>query len=340
MTWGGKRGEAARLAKKGFDGYLTKPINKTTLKDCLITLLADRRKVFRTRGGMVTRHSLADSRKQGIAILLVEDNPINQKVAVAILNRLGYKVEVAGNGVEALDYLREKPFALILMDCEMPEMDGYEATRQIRLWEKTYQTGKPAMIIVAMTAHAMAGAREKCLAAGMDDFVSKPVAPNKMAEVIGKWLNRPGFGDQPSAPPSRSSRSHPDPALRGKPQPELATTLERRLNGDRALGLRLITIFIEDTPAKLTELREALAAVELSKARRLAHALSGSTAVIGVQEMHQALRDLEALCRNDELIPARMVFTKIEKIYAELEDELRQTFVIWSQNPPETGDTV
>ncbi len=333
MTRGGNRGEAASLAGQGFDGYLSKPVDEKTLKDCLITLLADRREVLGAQSGMVTRHSLTDSRKEELTILLVEDNLINQKVALAILNRLGYKVEVVGNGVEALDRLREKTFDLILMDCEMPEMDGYEATRQIRRWENTQLTDKPDMIIVAMTAHAMAGSREKCLAAGMDDFISKPVAPEKMAEIIGKWLNRPGIGDQPNPSAGSPHRAKPLSSTTESPQPEIATTLEQRLSGDRGLGLKLLNLFMEDTPTKLIDLGEALATENLPEARRLAHALSGSAAVIGIQEMQLALRELEAHCRNEELSLARVGFKKVEKIYVDLEEDLRQVIAIWSETP-------
>jgi len=340
MTWGGIRGEAASLSGQGFDGYLTKPVDETTLKDCLITLLASRRKVIGTGARIVTRHSLADSRKQEIRILLVEDNLINQKVAVAILDRLGYKVEVAGNGIEALNGLRKKTYDLVLMDCEMPEMDGYEATRQIRRWESTQQPDKPPLIIVAMTAHAMAGAREKCLAAGMDDFIPKPVSPDNLLETLGKWLNRTGHGEQSSLPAIGSPQEPSVPPTSEADQPEVGTALEQRLNGDRALGLRLINIFVEDTPQKLNDLGRALAAQDLSEARRLAHALSGSTAVIGIKEMHRALRELEAECRNEELSTALADFSKLGKIYDELEVELRRVIAIWTDTPAETGDTI
>ena len=335
MTWGGNRGEAARLADQGFAGYLTKPFDETTLKECLITLLAGRRKGVGARAGMVTRHSLADSRKQEVSILLVEDNRINQKVAVAILNRLGYKVEVAGNGVEALASLRTRTFDLILMDCEMPEMDGYEATRQIRLWEREQQKSKPGIVIVAMTAHAMPGSREKCLAAGMDDFISKPVSPENLAEITAKWLNHSTTRDQPSSPVSDSPQSQAPEATDGSSQPEVAAILEQRLNGDRGLGLRLIKIFLEDSPPKLSDLEKAITAGNLSEARRLAHALTGSAAVIGLQPMLLACRELESRCRNEELNPARLGLQKVKEIYAGLEEELCQLSAIWAETSSE-----
>jgi len=119
----------------------------------------------------------------------------------------------------------------------------------------------------------------------------------------------------------------------------LASILEQRLNGDRALGLRLIKIFMEDTPPKLADLEKALAAEDLPEARRLAHALSGSAAVIGVQEMHTTFRQLESECQNKDLNLARISLPKAEKIYADLEEELRQVIAIWSQTPAKAEGT-
>ncbi len=194
MTSVGRRGDAARLSEKGFAAYLTKPVKESLLRECLETVVNGRDPKSNSVENLITRHSIAESRKHEVRVLLVEDNVINQKVTTAVLDKLGYRTEIAANGLEALESLEKMPFDLIIMDCEMPEMDGYEATRKIRGWKNNEDEGirhKGGLPIIAMTAHALEGEREKCLAAGMDDFLSKPVSPDNLAKLLKTWLSRP-----------------------------------------------------------------------------------------------------------------------------------------------------
>ena len=135
---------------------------------------------------VITQRLTAESDKQPVRILLAEDNAINQEVALAILGNAGYRIDVANNGAEAVMALRDTAYDLVLMDCQMPELDGYEATRQIR--DSTSGVIWPKIPIIAMTANAMIGDREKCLDAGMDDYVVKPVQTRELVEVIERWL--------------------------------------------------------------------------------------------------------------------------------------------------------
>ena len=157
---------------------------------------------------LVTESSLeASSLRKRPWVLVVEDNPVNQKVSTGMLRKLGLCSEVAGNGVEALEALERRGFDLVLMDCQMPEMDGYEATRRIRAHAAKLGAESEHLPIVAMTAHAMTGDRERCLAAGMDDYVTKPITVERLKEVIGRWLARqeesetaPATGARPRPP--------------------------------------------------------------------------------------------------------------------------------------------
>ena len=177
----------------GVDIELVKPVRPSQLFDVLQSLMASRpghtkRRINRDEGTgpPATRHRWA-------RILVAEDNAANLKVAVRMVERLGYRADVAGNGSEAIVALDRVPYDAVLMDCQMPEVDGYEATREIR---KAERNGRHVPII-AMTASAMAGDRERCLAAGMDDYISKPVKLHIVAAVLERWL-----GDERESPPN------------------------------------------------------------------------------------------------------------------------------------------
>ena len=180
-----RRGDAAALEGLGFAGYLTKPVRQAQLHQCL-ELALERAKGHPPKAGIVTRHVVAESGKPGVRILLAEDNVINQKVAQALLGKLGYRSAVAANGLEVLRALELIRYDLVLMDCQMPEMDGFEATAKLR--EPGSKVLEPAVPIIAMTANAMAGDRERCEAAGMSDYLAKPVSREALAAVLEKWL--------------------------------------------------------------------------------------------------------------------------------------------------------
>lgn len=195
LTAVGKRGDARRLEKLGFSAYLTKPVKRRQLYNCLLTLIGRESEMSTgCRGQMITRHTLSENQRRRIRILLAEDNLINRKLALKILDNLGYRADVAVNGLEALKRLKSTAYDLILMDVQMPEMDGLTATREFRQNEKqngsrnSKQTPKTTPII-AMTANAMKGDREKCLNAGMNDYVTKPIKAGELVSVIERWLS-------------------------------------------------------------------------------------------------------------------------------------------------------
>jgi len=187
----GQRGDASRLEKAGFSAYLTKPVKHSQLYDCLQTVNRRRLAVAgRPSGSIVTKHSIADDRRHKIRILLAEDNAVNQRVALSIFEKLGYRADVVTNGQEAIEALEATSYDLVLMDVQMPLMDGLEATRLIRAAECSPEYFRHAdrIPIIAMTAHSMGEHRRQCLDAGMDGFVSKPVRPNVLAEEVERQL--------------------------------------------------------------------------------------------------------------------------------------------------------
>lgn len=182
LTSAGRRGDAARSKEIGFAAYLTKPIKPSQLFDCLATVLcASRETTNKETLPLITKHLIREDTKQKIRILVADDNVTNQKVALRMLEKLGYKADVAANGKEAVKSLEMVPYNIVFMDIQMPEMDGFDATAAIREIEREKGIHTP---IIAMTAHALKGDRERCLAAGMDDYISKPIQPKELADII------------------------------------------------------------------------------------------------------------------------------------------------------------
>ncbi|MBE3032775.1 MAG: response regulator, partial [Actinobacteria bacterium] len=189
MTSMGRRGDAGRLETLGFAAYLTKPVKQSQLFDCLMVVLDRRERTDpQVTPRIITRHALAERDKRRVRILLAEDNPINQRVALKTLEKLGYRAEAVGNGAEALEALARQRYDLVLMDVQMPEMDGMEATRRIR--DEHSAVRDHSVPIVALTAHAMKEDRDACLAAGMNDYLSKPIKPDELAAALARWIGR------------------------------------------------------------------------------------------------------------------------------------------------------
>ncbi len=199
LTSVGQRGDGDAALKAGIAAYLNKPIRQSQLYNCLATIVSG--PVEPTPTSLLTRHRLAEIQAESrTRILLAEDNIVNQKVAVRMLEKLGCRVDVAANGQEAVEASAQITYMLIFMDCHMPEMDGYEATSAIRQREAQARGHIP---IVAMTANAMQGDRERCLEAGMDDYISKPVKSKDLLAILQKWV--PALRDD-----INHDESHPD----------------------------------------------------------------------------------------------------------------------------------
>jgi two-component system, sensor histidine kinase and response regulator len=190
LTSSGRRGDAARSRELGIAAYLTKPINRSDLREAILTALGTRPRE-KDRTTLVTRHSLREARRN-LRILLAEDNAVNQTLVVRLLEKRGHTAVVANNGREALTILEESApggFDLVLMDVQMPEMDGFETAAAIR--EKEKSTGQH-LPIIALTPHAMKGDRDRCLAAGMDGYISKPIRPEELFQVIDNHVGASG----------------------------------------------------------------------------------------------------------------------------------------------------
>ncbi len=289
MTSLGSRGDAKRLANIGFAAYLTKPVNQIQLHDCLTTVLGKTTTSRAVQTTLVTRHTLSEAHRRPCRILLVEDSLINQKVALKLLEKLGCHADVVVNGQAAIHALETQPYDLVFMDVEMPEMDGFEATRRIRTGQT--RISDPTIPIIAMTGHTGIGSRNRCLEAGMNAYVGKPISLNALLQALSPWcpVHR--------IEPTRSSASkllavHIDQPLE---VPGLDTTSGLlRLAGDQSLYRRLLGRFVETQAGATLAIREALNQNDLTLAKRLTHnmkGIAGNLGATGVETATQALED-------------------------------------------------
>jgi len=262
---------------------------------------------------LVTRHTLAEARAAVRArILVAEDNQVNQQVALGILQRLGHHADLAANGLEAVEAVRRLPYDLVLMDCQMPEMDGFEATREIRSLERD---GK-RLTIVAMTANAMRGDRERCLAAGMDDYLSKPVSVDRLAAVLERWL--PGDRDErvdanASSPAGGSSNGASAPAAGRAPMN--LSRLEGITGSDRVALRRYLKLFVTATEPLLAKAAAAVAAQNGAEVRRLGHSLKGGCGNVGAEEMAELAANLEAAGKSGAWPKAEVLCRSLEQAF-------------------------
>ena len=321
----GARGDVARLKKIGFAAYLTKPIKQSQLYDCLATTA----KIWKEKkqpqdAAIVTRHSLADNKKQGIRILLAEDDATNQKVALHILKKFGYRADAAGNGQEVLQALEKIPYDIVLMDIQMPVMDGYTATRRIRELELKAQQVKPnnndsggisdseiqlsarsgRIPIIAMTAHAMKGDREKCIAAGMDDYTPKPINPEELLEKIEKWT--PVEQDVPIQK-TKVEKVRLQPETSEETQPlDFEKALERAM-GDKDFLKMLLGGFVRELPDQIESLKVAVAGTDTAALTEQAHKLKGAAANLSAYGVSSAAKSLEEIGRSQNMDEADQI---------------------------------
>ncbi|MBU2693290.1 MAG: response regulator [Candidatus Eisenbacteria bacterium] len=307
LTSMGIRGDAAKCEKVGYSAYITKPIKQGQLYDCLAVALGRKRNRGPGSGDRIlTRHKVVDELRR-VHVLLAEDNAVNQKVAGAILRKLGCTFDLAENGAQAVKMLGRNRYDLVLMDCQMPEMDGYDATRAMR--RELAPGGKEKVPIVAMTANAMQGDREKCLKAGMNDYIAKPIDPQKLAGIIEKWASR-----VEEVMPSEKVTMEEGQVVK-EPIFDRDELLDRVM-GDEDIVQMIAEEYFIDCPIQIAELYKALSDGDLELIQRRAHTIKGAAASMSAKGMREAACEIEAIANSGNL---EAIKPAIERIETELE---------------------
>jgi two-component system sensor histidine kinase/response regulator len=343
LTSMGQRGDAPRLEALGCSGYLLKPVKQQLLFDAVIQALGHQEPL----SGLITRHSLSEQRKLGLRLLLAEDNSINQKLAVALLQKAGYSVDAVETGALAFEKVKTASYSAVLMDVQMPEMDGFEATQHIREWEHDHDLHIP---IIAMTAHAMQGDRERCLAAGMDDYVTKPLEPKVLFSALDRWVQGHAnaehaepvedyssardvlssefteglFGD--SAPSASHGIDEAAPVSQVSPSTNtLPVDLDaalHRFGGDRQFMMEMFKEYKDHLRDRIRDIRAASDDHDENRLCRLAHNLKGISLNFSVDPLAAIALKLEELGRREDLTDAPALVAQLDAEVSRLEEYL------------------
>ena len=319
LTSAGQKGDGARCKEVGISGYLPKPVKHSELLDAIMMTLGH---PTEEKASVITRHTIHEVRRR-FNILIAEDNLVNQKLAVKMLEKQGHRVVVASNGREAVEALGKEHFDLVLMDVQMPEMDGFEATARIRANEIELATrnSQPAthhIPIVAMTAHAMKGDREKCLAAGMDDYVSKPIKAEKLFAVIEKWVDksRDKRWKWKKMPTSRNNEPSAKDVF------DLSSALET-VDGDKGIFVEIAELFLDGLTESIAGIRDGIALNDSKAVEQAAHSLKGSVGNFGARRAYETAYRLEVLGRNGKLAESEDAISELQREFRDLEAAMK-----------------
>jgi ammonium transporter, Amt family len=321
------------LTQRHFSAFVNKPVRYKQLHQCLLNVM--RRSDVAPSPSTIQTPTNEMNKGSGQRLLLVDDNLVNQQVGVRMLTTLGYQVDIAANGREAVEAITRTAYAGVFMDCQMPEMDGFEATREIRKRARI----TPHLPIIAMTATAMVGDREKCLEAGMNDFLSKPVKLEDLRRILEKWLFQ-----------ASSTRHHEDEAGPHQPDnrevsprsgtsaPDLSPPLDstiladlRRLGGDEdpVFFISVIEQFCQDSVSHMDRINLAIQKNEGDSLSKVAHAFKGCSRTIGAKPLAELAFQLEQIGQTQNLEKAQAIFVSLqsefERVQAALQDELKQS---------------
>jgi CheY-like chemotaxis protein/nitrogen-specific signal transduction histidine kinase len=312
------------FAAASLAGSLTKPIKPDQLREALLGALAGTMHASRKAEIPSSKLDPSFASRHPLRVLLCDDNIINQKVALRLLQQMGYRADLAANGLEAMAALDRQPYDLIFMDVMMPEMGGLEATRLIRERQQHpsgFPNYKADIAVIAMTASAMEGDREKCLAAGMDDYIAKPVRLEEIRMIVERWAAVIGKTEAVATPPA-SGHAPPAANIVAPAGPAISLPQEEpvdmaRLNeftdGDKDNLRELVTLYLEQTEDQVKQLEAAVRADSAKEVRRLAHSCAGASATCGMRRLVPLLRELERQGSEEQLTNAIQLSDQVKE---------------------------
>ncbi len=319
----GSRGDAKKFADIGFNAYMTKPTRTTELKVALRQVLATKQGEAVVSQPITTRHTVREMKNVFVGskakILLAEDNFTNQQVAVGILKKFGLTADAVANGAEAITALETIPYDLVLMDVQMPVMDGHNATRKIR--DSRSAVMNHDIPVIAMTAHAMVGDREKCLVAGMNDYVTKPITPNSLLEALEKWLPHNQVVIDGIDPKAESLTSRVD---EGDKSPKWSKdVLLENLMGDEELTRTIVSAFSNDIATQIDKLEQFIDAGDLQEMERKAHTIKGAAANVGAHVLQEIAFALEKAGNTGNIDGVEGDLEKLKIRFSDLQKEMK-----------------
>ena len=327
LTSTNQRDEIQRALKIGFAAYLVKPVKPSRLLDTIMTILGTQMEQEESEATsqelkLKNHENNSNYHSPGspkLRILLAEDNLVNQKVALKQLQSLGYSADVAGNGKEVLQLLEKIPYDLILMDCQMPVLDGFETTKEIHRWQESSFASSRRPIVVAMTANAMKEDQQMCLDAGMDDYLSKPVTKQKLAAALERWGSLIFKAKEIAATEQTVSTTD----VSSVDLPIDWERLHQLSENNPEFELELLQIFVEDVQPRLEVIRIAIAAHDFGQIAREAHQIKGASANVGATTMHLAAEKLEQLAYNQERRGTTNFISELEEFVKRIQKFLK-----------------
>ena len=321
LTSIGLRGDAQLVKQSGVSAYLTKPTRQSDLYTCLFTVIGE--EVEHEAPQLVTRHSIAENRRNqlDIHILVVEDNETNQEVVSSMLKKLGCRVSIASNGKEAVDAVSDSSYNLIFMDCQMPVMDGYQATAEIRRFEDEKE-GENYTPIIALTANALEGDREKCLTAGMDDYLSKPFKQDEIRIKIEKWSTGASvlFTEDEAAPSVQRTEKKEEASPIDRTV--LNALKELQIEGEPDIIKKITDAYLRSSGSLVTNLRQAVIDKNFEVVHNSAHSLRSSSANVGAMKLSEVCKELEMDCKGTKYDNATDLVSAIETEFVRVKDAL------------------
>ena len=309
-------GLAQQAELSGLEGLLVKPVNPSVLFDTIISALASET-VFFAHSVAASASAQTPAALRGMRLLVVEDNEINQQVAEELLRGAGMEPHLASNGLEALQRLEKESFDAVLMDIQMPGMDGYQATRQLRADPRFKQ-----LIVIAMTANAMTGDRERALESGMNDYVTKPIDPDDLFRVLERWLGK--LRHPAETPPAALATPLPEHPVAPEPEPLISGEVLqteaalRRVGGNRELYHKLLVSFRSRHSGAGDELRKLIASQAWAEAERAVHTLKSITGNLGARQLSRQAGEIEIMLRNGQRENFEPSLASLDKLLAEV----------------------